>query len=134
MHNYQKQPPTCVPRMTPDMVTQLQELADEVFVHPELLQYIVSLARVTRTSTQIKLGISPRACLILTKLCKARALMQGRRYVSPQDVQSLLPSAWSHRLHLTDEALYEGISQMQLIQRSLNEVKYHGPPVPSTMR
>ena len=134
IHNYQKSAPTCTARMTPKIILKLQRLADEVFVHPELLQYVVSLARMTRSSAQIKLGISPRACLILTKLCKARALMRGRRYVSPQDVQSLLPSAWSHRLHLTDEALYEGVSQLQLIQRSLNEIKYHGPAVPSSLR
>lgn len=134
IHNYQKRPPSCVARMTPQIVVKLQRLADEVFIHPELLQYIVSLARVTRKSSQIKLGISPRACLILTKLCKARALMKGRRYVSPQDVQSLLPSGWGHRLHLTDEALYEGVTQVQLIQRALNEIKYHGPPVPSRLR
>ena len=134
MHNYQKRPPTCVARMTPQIVIKLQRLADEVFIHPELLQYIVNLARATRNASSIKLGISPRACLILTKLCKARALMKGRRYVSPQDVQNLLPSAWSHRLHLTDEAMYEGLTQVQLIQRSLNEVKYHGPSVPSNLR
>ena len=134
MHNYQRRPPTCSPCMTPKLVLQLQALADEVFIHPELLKYIVSLARFTRYAEQVKLGISPRACLVLTKLCKARALMRGRRYVIPADIQGLLNAAWSHRVHLTDEALYERVSQAQVIQRALNEVKYHGPHQPNSLR
>ena len=124
---YQGQPPTCGVRMTPKLIGQLQRLSNEVFVHPELLQYIVQLARYTRAHPLLKLGVSPRACLTITKLCKSRALMEGRAHVTPLDIQHLLPYSWNHRLHLTDEAQYDGITVDDLIDRCLNEVTYHGP-------
>ncbi len=124
---YQGQAPTCHPHMTPKLISQLQRLADKVFVHPELIQYIISLARYTRHHQGTKLGISPRACLTLTKLCKAKALMEGRSYVGPADIQSLLSPAWSHRIHLNDEWIYDGVTQAYLIQECLDKVSYHGP-------
>lgn len=130
INNYQSAPPQSEACMNPGVITKLRQLADEVFTHPEILQYIVSLARATRCAHFIKLGVSPRACLTLTKLCKARALIMGRNYVTPQDVQQLLSPAWGHRVHITEEGLYEGITQAQLIERTLNEVKYHGPRSP----
>lgn len=130
MNAYHGRPPSCRARMTPRLINQLQALAEEVYIHPELLQYIVSLARSTRQSKQISLGVSPRACLTLARLCKARALCLGRRYVLPTDVQELLPACWSHRIQRSDEAVYHGVSQQQLLQRSLNEVAYHGPRLP----
>ena len=130
IHDYQSRRPKSEVCMNPNIVLQLRLLAGEVFTHPEILQYIISLARATRRSSLVKLGVSPRACLTLTQLCKARALMAGRAYVSPQDVQQLLTPAWAHRIHLTEEGLYEGVTQLQVIQRTLNEVKYHGPRAP----
>ena len=127
MNAYQARKPRCSARMTPKLITQLQHLAERVFIHPELLRYIVCLARFTRNSSSVKLGVSPRACLTLSKLCKARALVQGRDFVTPNDVQELISYCWSHRLQLNDEAIYQGVTEEQLIQRSLNEVVYHGP-------
>lgn len=124
---YQGQPPSCDIRMTPKLVSQLQRLSDEVFIHPELMQYIVHLARYTRAHSHVKLGVSPRACLTITKLCKSRALMEGRAYVTPLDIQHLLPHSWTHRIHLNDEAIYDGVTADELINRCLSEVSYHGP-------
>lgn len=124
---YQGRSPSCAPQMTPKLIKQLQRLADEVFVHPELMQYIVRLARYTRQHSHIRLGISPRACLTLTKLCKARALMEGRGYVIPSDIQSLLIHAWGHRVHLNDEARYDGQTQAHIINEALSMIPYHGP-------
>ena len=124
---YQGQAPVCQPRMTPKLISQLQQLADKVFIHPELIKYIVSLARWTRGHPHIKLGISPRACLTLTKLCKARALMEGRPYVTPMDIQELLIHCWSHRLQLSDEALYAGVNTKSLMGSCLKSTAYHGP-------
>ncbi len=124
---YQGQAPVCKPRMTAKLIKQLQGLADKVFIHPELIKYIVSLARWTRGHSHIKLGVSPRACLTLTKLCKARALITGRAYVNPSDIQELLMHCWSHRLHLSDEALYAGANAKELINACLKAIQYHGP-------
>ena len=124
---YQGKAPVCQARMTPKLISQLQRLADKVFIHPELIKYIVSLARWTRGTPHVKLGISPRACLTLTKLCKARALMSGRPYVTPLDVQELLTHCWSHRLQLSDEALYTGITAKNIVKSCLKSTQYHGP-------
>ena len=124
---YQGKVPSCHARMTPRLITQLQRLADEVFIHPELIQYIVRLARFTRKHQQLKLGVSPRACLTLTKLCKARALTEGRAYVIPHDVQYLISSCWYHRLQLNDEGLYEGSSEEGILKQALDHIPYHGP-------
>ena len=53
--------------------------------------------------------------------------MSGRSYVSPLDVQELLTHCWSHRLQLSDEALYTGITTKNIVNSCLKSTQYHGP-------
>lgn len=76
----------------------LREACREVFLHADLARYIVDLARATRDDPGIKLGISPRGAMHLANACKAYALVKGRRQVSPEDIQKLLPAVWDHRI------------------------------------
>ncbi len=76
----------------------LRESCESVFLHADLARYIIALARTTREDESIKLGISPRGAMHLANACKAYALVNGRRQVSPEDIQKLIPPVWNHRL------------------------------------
>jgi len=72
--------------------------ARRIFVAPQIKQYIVDLATATRNHPNTVLGVSPRASLQLMRAAKAAALLLGRNFVLPDDVQWMLPHVWSHRL------------------------------------
>ena len=72
----------------------------EVFVHSALKDYVVSIVSATRTSDSLRLGASPRASLQLLRASRARAAMQGRGYVIPEDIKGLAPAVLSHRISL----------------------------------
>ena len=76
----------------------------EVFVHPALKDYIVSVVAATRTSDQLRLGASPRASLQLLRASRARAAMQGRGYVIPEDADVLAVPVLGHRVLLSHRA------------------------------
>jgi len=86
-----------------------------VFVADALKAYAVDLAEATRRSRSVRLGASPRATLQLLRTAKAWAAMEGREYVVPDDLQSLLPSVLAHRLLLSAEAQLSGVSSDQLL-------------------
>lgn len=86
------------PVFTKDSIRALREHCDSVFLHADLARYIIALARETREDEGIKLGISPRGAMHLATACKAYALVKGRRQVSPDDIQKLIPPVWNHRL------------------------------------
>jgi MoxR-like ATPase len=78
----------------------LQAAADQVRVDPEIAQYAVRLATVTRTHAEIERGASTRAVLALMAAARAHALWEGRDFATPGDVRALLVPAFSHRLML----------------------------------
>jgi MoxR-like ATPase len=76
----------------------------EVHVAPSVKRYVVDLVNATRRSPDLRLGASPRATIHLVRAARARAALEGRDYVVPDDVQGLAASVLSHRLLLTAEA------------------------------
>jgi len=72
-----------------------------------LKQYVISLVSATRTAPDLRLGASPRATLHLLRACRARAALDGRDFVIPDDVQALAGPALAHRLLPTAEAMVE---------------------------
>jgi MoxR-like ATPase len=93
---------------SPERILGAQSLLALVYAEPTLLQYIVDLSRATREHPDVALGASPRASLYLLQCGKARALLQGRQYLTHEDVQSVAPSVLGHRLILRPEAEVEG--------------------------
>ena len=77
-----------------------QEAARSVYIHPELLSYIVELAEMTRASERVHMGVSTRGCIAMASICRAYASIDGRAFVKPDDVQYLLPYVYAHRLIL----------------------------------
>ncbi|MFD4820037.1 AAA family ATPase [Peribacillus butanolivorans] len=101
--------------ITLEELIALQEEAKAVIVDDTIKRYIVNLANQSRTHERVYLGVSPRGSIALMKAAQAYALLQGRDYVLPDDVQYLVPFVFAHRLILKPEANYEGVDAGMVI-------------------
>ncbi|KQU21971.1 AAA family ATPase [Bacillus sp. Leaf13] len=101
--------------ITLEELIALQEEAKAVIVDDTIKRYIVDLANQSRTHERVYLGVSPRGSIALMKAAQAYALLQGRDYVLPDDVQYLVPFVFAHRLILKPEANYEGVDAGMVI-------------------
>jgi MoxR-like ATPase len=102
---------------------ELQKAVTNITVDETIKSYIVDCASQTRNHPYVYLGVSPRGSLALMKACQAFALMKGRAYVTPDDVQYLSPFVFGHRMMLRPEAKYEGISTKEIVDRILTKVQ-----------
>ncbi|USQ78760.1 MoxR family ATPase [Ornithinimicrobium faecis] len=96
-----------------------------VQVAPEIIAYIVDIARATRQSPSLQLGVSPRGATALMSTSRAWAWLNGRSFVTPDDVKALAHGTLGHRLALRPEAELEGVSVTSVLDSALNSV-----PVP----
>lgn len=101
----------------------LQNAVKKIVVSEFVKKYIVMCAAETRSNSHVSLGVSPRGSLALMKSSQAYALLQGRTYVTPDDVQYLMPFVFGHRMILHSEASYEGIAPEKIIERILAKVQ-----------
>jgi len=92
-----------------------------VFLHREVCRYIAALAEATRAHEAVALGVSTRGCLALARLCQARAAMEDRDFATPDDVKSLAPYVFGHRLMFRGGQ--RGAFPGQVIAGILNSVK-----------
>ena len=111
------------PVITKDELMLFRSLMAQVIVDDSLLNYIAQLVQLTRNSKAIYLGASPRAAVALLRASKAYALLQGRDFVTPDDIKFVAPSVLQHRLVLTAEAEMEGYSTMRLVGTLLEQVE-----------
>ncbi|MEO4926319.1 MoxR family ATPase, partial [Bacteroides uniformis] len=105
------------PVLTKEELLSLRRLMEHVFVDRTLLQYIALIVQQTRTSKAVYLGASPRASVAMMQASKAYALLQGRDFVTPEDIKFVAPYVLQHRLILTAEAEMEGYSPVKVTQR-----------------
>ena len=96
---------------------------ERVFTEPSLLRYIAEVVQQTRNSKAVYLGASPRASVALLQSSRAMALLQGRGFTIPEDIQTVAPFVLHHRLILTADAEMEGLTPMRVIQRLLEKVE-----------
>ena len=111
------------PVITRDELLAFRKLMDKVFVDRTLLQYIALIVQQTRTSKAVYLGASPRASVAMLQSSKAYALLQGRDFVTPEDIKFVAPYVLQHRLILTAEAEMEGYSPVKVTQRLIDKVE-----------
>ena len=111
------------PVITKDQLVELRQMLDKVFVDPALLRYIAGIVAQTRQSKAVFLGASPRASVAMLQASKAYALLQGRDFVTPDDVRFVAPSILQHRLILTAEAEMEGITPVKAVKRLIEKVE-----------
>ncbi|EHQ3681763.1 MoxR family ATPase [Enterococcus faecium] len=88
-------------------IEEIKTNVANVFVSPEVASYALQLVSATRSHAAIQLGISPRGSLFFIQAAKAYALIHGRNYVTPKDLQDLVPYVFSHRLIFYDRSLKE---------------------------
>ncbi|NJD58021.1 MAG: MoxR family ATPase [Anaerolineae bacterium] len=103
-----------------------QEAIKSVFVSPAVKRYIVELTRQTRQHGDVYLGASPRGSLALFRTSQALAAMQGRDFVLPDDIKTLVKPALSHRVILGPAARLRDLSSEQVLDEILNTVPVPG--------
>ncbi|WP_419882836.1 AAA family ATPase [Peribacillus sp. B-H-3] len=113
------------PAITLEELRDLQNEAKAVHIDETIKRYIVEMAAKTRSHHSVYLGASPRGSIALMKASQAYALLQGRDYVLPDDVQYLAPNVFAHRIILKPEARYEGKSSEGIMKEIVRIV-----PVP----
>jgi MoxR-like ATPase len=91
-------------------LASLRRAARRVRVEPSLTAYITALVRATRSAPALTLGASPRATVALLKAAQATALLDGRTFVTPDDVKLLAPAVLRHRVVVAPELELEGVS------------------------
>lgn len=106
-------------------IVEMQKAVEEVHIESDILRYIVAIVRGTRDHSDIEVGASPRGSLALLKLSKAKAWLNGRSYVLPDDVKAISVPALSHRLILKPEQWLRGERTAGIINEILDKV-----PVP----
>ena len=110
-----------------------REIVDNIYVDDKIKDYILSIVFATRNPAEyqldikqfIRFGASPRATIYLTLAAKAQAFLNGRGYVTPQDVKSIAPDVLRHRILISYEAEAEELTSETIIERVLNKL-----PVP----
>ena len=107
------------PVITPQGVVTMADIAREVYLNPLVLDYISRLVEATRNATQVRLGVSVRGAIALTKASKTWAAAHGRSYVTPDDVKALAEPVLAHRLILDPEAEFDGVTANAVIGQVL---------------
>ncbi|MGE0787096.1 MAG: AAA family ATPase [Sandaracinaceae bacterium] len=116
--------PQARPVLIPEQILAMQQLVDRVHVEDSILDYVVRLAEFTREHARLFLGASPRASLALIRAARARALVEGRGHVLPDDIKRLAVSVIAHRLVLTPEAEMEGTATDSIVRQALDQVPH----------
>ena len=125
--------PTASQVVTTEQILTARQVVDTIYVDDKVKDYIVDLVCATRDPGKykipaeglIELGASPRATIFLTLAAKSHAFVQGRGYVTPQDVKSIAMDVLRHRVHVSYEAEAEEKSSEQIVQLLLDHL-----PVP----
>jgi MoxR-like ATPase len=107
-------------------ILELQRAVREVFVDDLLKQYIVALANATREHESVYLGASPRGSLALFRTSQAKALLEGRAFVTPDDVKSLAFATLGHRIILSPGAKVKGTTPADVVASCLSRVPVPG--------
>ncbi len=113
------------PVITLDEIRALQAATRAVHVAPDIRHYILQLVRRTREHEAVSLGVSPRGSLALFRTAQALALLRGRDFVIPSDVQTLAPVVLTHRVHISPHIRLRGRTPQQIVSQILETV-----PVP----
>ncbi|MBU1804692.1 MAG: MoxR family ATPase [Gammaproteobacteria bacterium] len=103
-------------------VLALQKIASELPLDDQVLDYAVRLARTTRSWPGLALGAGPRASIALVRGGRARALLRGGEFVTPDDIKGCALAVLRHRVRLSAELDIEGLSVDQVLQQLLDQV------------
>ncbi|HVR30363.1 MAG TPA: AAA family ATPase [Thermoanaerobaculia bacterium] len=123
--------PVLSPVVSLDEIRQIREVADAVYLDPKVEEYILDVVlatreparfRLERLETLIEYGASPRASIYLAQAAKVHAFMEGRAYVTPQDVKTIGPDVLRHRVLLSYEAEAQDLDSDDVLREVFNTV------------
>jgi len=111
---------------SPEEMVSLQESVRGIFVDPLMKEYIVDIVDATRKHPGVYLGASPRGSLALFHTSQARAMMQGRDFVLPDDIKVLAPNVLSHRIIISPSSRMRDVSGTSVVKEILDTVPVPG--------
>jgi MoxR-like ATPases len=109
--------------ISPETLLECRAEISKIRVEPGIIKYITDIAQESRKSLDLLLGVSSRASIALLLTCKTFAAMQGRSYITPDDVKFLVRPVYRHRIILKPEAEIEGLNPDMAIGRLLARVE-----------
>lgn len=104
-------------------IAEYQHTIKQIIIESNLLKYIAAIVDNTRTNANLFLGASPRASLAIMNASKALAAMNGRDFVTPDDIKKIVPSVLRHRIMLTPEREMEGITADKVVQQIIETIE-----------
>ncbi|MBO5980828.1 MAG: MoxR family ATPase, partial [Clostridia bacterium] len=113
--------PTLTPVTDRESLTAMREEVKKVAVDEEIYKYAVTLTTATRNNKYIALGASPRGSVMVVRLAKAYAYLQGRDYVLPEDIHAMFVPCINHRITLSQEAKRQFLTAEQVLEAILKE-------------
>ncbi|WP_049901138.1 AAA family ATPase [Halococcus agarilyticus] len=112
--------------LDPDAVRELRDVTETVSVDPDIVDFMLDIARGTRSDRRVRTGVSPRGTQRLLEATRARAVLEGREYVVPDDVTRVAGPVMAHRLVLTPEAEVREVDKDEVLHDVVD-----GVPVPT---
>lgn len=106
-----------------ESVIQAQNESERIICSEKIYEYIASISMRTRNEEHLRLGVSPRGSLNLMQAAKARAYLDGRSYVIPDDVQKMIVPVLSHRIIVKPEAKLHSMDAKRILKNILNAVR-----------
>ncbi|MBM3459443.1 MAG: MoxR family ATPase [Armatimonadetes bacterium] len=110
------------PVVTGEEVLQIQAAVRKISLEQSVARYLLRVVHATREDPRLRLGISPRGSLALSRAAQARALLLGRDYVLPEDVRELAEPVLAHRMAPDTRARYEGVTGARILAEALEAV------------
>ncbi|MEM8846899.1 MAG: MoxR family ATPase [Bacteroidota bacterium] len=104
-------------------IAEYQKIIKEITVEKNLITYIASIVNNTRNNANLYLGASPRASIALMDASKALAAMNGRDFITPDDIKKVAAPILSHRIILTPEREMEGLTANQVVQQIVESIE-----------
>ncbi|BCY07348.1 MoxR family ATPase [Actinoplanes sp. L3-i22] len=117
-----RSPDTLEPVTDTGTIGEMVKMALQVHVADPLYAYAVRLAAATRNHPQVRVGVSPRGVIALTRAACAYALINGRGYVLPEDLKTLVEPVFAHRVLLSADAQLRGVTATEVLADAINSV------------
>lgn len=111
------------PIMTKEQLTEMRRMMDSVVMEESLMRYIAEIISQTRKSKAVFVGASPRATVAVMQCAKAYALLQGRDFVTPDDIKAVAPYVIHHRIILNAEAEMSGLTPDKVTRTLIDKVE-----------
>lgn len=109
--------------ITVEEFMELRKKTNDMYVHDSIYEYIVTLVEKTRTDPLFSMGASPRGSIALLRMTKAMAVLDGRDYVTPEDIRDVFVDVLGHRVKLSTKARAEGKDTPSALNELFNGVK-----------